>query len=70
MTGDLTTSGDIPGRDLIATRELHADGAAYLNSTLRVGGSCNIASACTLNSTLNVNSACTISGGRGNSGTG
>ena len=29
MSGDLTTSGDIQSRDLIATRELHGDGAAF-----------------------------------------
>ena len=54
MTGNLSTSGDIEGRDVSATRELNADGAAFLNSTLRVGGTCNMVSACTLDSTLNV----------------
>ena len=40
MTGNLTTSGDIEGRDVSATRELHADGASFLNNTLTVGGVC------------------------------
>ena len=38
MTSNLTTSGDIQSRDLIATRELNVDGTAILNSTLTVYG--------------------------------
>ena len=34
----LTASADIQGRDVRPTRELHADGAAVLNSTLSVAG--------------------------------
>ena len=51
MTGNLSTSGDIEGRDVSATLELNVDGAAFLNPTLRVGGTCNMVSACTLDST-------------------
>ena len=64
MTGDLTTGGGIQSRDLIATRELHADGAAILNSTLTVGG------VLTANNTVNIKNAVTISGGRGTNNTG
>ena len=35
----VTASGDIQARDLVATRDLHVDGAAVLNGTLTVGGS-------------------------------
>ena len=34
----VTCTGDIQGRDVVATRELHADGAAVLNSSLTVAG--------------------------------
>ncbi len=34
----VTASGDIQARDLVATRELHVDGAAICNSTLTVAG--------------------------------
>ena len=34
----VTCSGDISSRDVTATRELHVDGAAVLNSSLTVGG--------------------------------
>ena len=44
----VTASGDIQGRDIVATRELHADGAMVLNGTLAVGG------AATLSGTLTV----------------
>ena len=64
MTGDLTTSGDIQSRDLIATRELHADGFAFLNSTLTVGG------VLTANNTVNIQNAIKIPGGRGTNNTG
>ena len=64
MTGTLTTSGDIQSRDLIATRELQADGAAILHSTLTVGG------VLTANNTVNIKNAVTISGGRGTNTTG
>ncbi len=63
MTGNLTTSGDTQSRDLIATRELQADGAAILNSTLTVGG------VLTSNNTVNIKDAVTISGGRGTNNT-
>ena len=34
----VTCTGDIQGRDISATRELHVDGAAFCNSTLTVAG--------------------------------
>ena len=34
----VTTSADIQGRDVIATREFHVDGAAVLNGSLTCGG--------------------------------
>ena len=34
----VTCTGDIQGRDVVATRELHADRAAVLNSSLTVAG--------------------------------
>ena len=64
MTSNLTTSGDIQGKDVSATRELHADGAAFLNNTLTVGG------VCTLNNILNVRNAVNITARRGTYGTG
>ena len=64
MTGNLTTSGDIEARDLVATTELHVDGAAFLNGSLQVGG------AITLNNSVTAKNAVTISGGRGNYNTG
>ena len=38
----LSCSGDVQARDVVATRELHADGAAVLNSTLTVAGATTI----------------------------
>ena len=38
MTGNLTTSGEIKGQDLVALNELHVDGDAFLNDTLRGAG--------------------------------
>ena len=34
----LTCTGDIQGRDVVATRELHVDGACVLNGSLTCGG--------------------------------
>ena len=34
----VTASGDIQARDLVATRELHVDGATVLNGSLTAGG--------------------------------
>ena len=42
----VTCTGDISARDVTATRELHVDGAAVLNSTLTVAGT-NVMSAIT-----------------------
>ena len=64
MTSNLTTSGDISARDVSAPQELHADGAAFLNNTLTVGG------AFTLNNILNVRNVVSITAGRGTYGTG
>ena len=47
----LTASADIQGRDVIATRELHADGAAILNSTLAVTGNTSISGSLTVGGT-------------------
>ena len=34
----VTCSADVQARDVIAKRELHADGAVFLNSTVTVAG--------------------------------
>ena len=54
MTSNLNTTGEIKGRAVIATRELHADGPTFLNSTVAVGG------VCTINNVLNARNAVTI----------
>ena len=82
----VTAGGDIQARDLLATRELHVDGAAILNGTLTVGG-VNLQTAIapkqnalTASTALNVASVTTsgicnlngirVSGGQGQHGTG
>ena len=70
MTGNLTTSADISGRDVIATRELNVDGNAILNSTLTVYGISNVNGTTNLNSVVNIKNAVTISGGRGTNNSG
>ena len=44
----VTCTGDIQGRDVVATRELHADGAAVLNSTLTVAGNTTMSGSLTV----------------------
>ena len=41
----VTCSADIQGRDVIATRELHCNGAAVFNSTVTVAGIGNVSTA-------------------------
>ena len=52
----VTCTGDILGRDVVATRELQADGAAVLNSTLTVAGNTTMSGTLTVAGTNVLNS--------------
>ena len=55
----VTATGDLQGRDVVATQELHADGAAIFNSTLAVAGNTTIGGTLLVN---NVNVVSAING--------
>ena len=72
----VTCTEDIQGRDIVATRELHVDGAAVLNNSLTVSGtdvlsalsgkenSLSASSAVSV-ATVTASTGMTITGGRG-----
>ena len=64
MTSNLTTTGDIQGRNVSATGQLNAGGACILNSSL------TLLSIANLNSTINLNGIVNVTAGRGTYGTG
>ena len=70
MTSNLTTSGDIQGKDVSATGELQADGAWIFKSSLTLYGIANLNSTTNLNGVVNVKNVLTINNGRGQYGNG